>query len=257
MLMKSLPVKCIGIIPARYGSSRFPGKALADIQGKSMVRRVYEQAVKAVGVVYVATDDERIFQNIVQSGGHAIMTSPLHNSGTDRCAEALKIAENQRKETFDVVLNIQGDEPFIEPRQLSLVMSCFRDPDTQIATLVKKIQEPDDLLDRNRPKVVVNRKSEAMYFSRLPVPFVRGMDSRDWLTMHDFYMHIGLYGFRKDILLRISKLKQSPLERCESLEQLRWLENGYRIKVRRTRYDSCGVDTPEDLERLLKMKQKS
>lgn len=241
----------IGIIPARYASSRFPGKPLADIQGKSMIRRVYEQSSKALEVVYVATDDKRIFEAVKSFGGKVVMTSSLHKSGTDRCAEAVMLAEKEELTIYDVVLNVQGDEPFIEPEQLELVKSCFSSNNTTIATLVKQIHSNDDLFDPNRPKVVVSSDQEAIYFSRSTIPFIRGTARETWLKSHTFYMHIGLYGFRRDVLPKLTALPQSPLELAESLEQLRWIENGYHIAVRTTTYDSFGVDTPEDLKRLL------
>jgi len=241
----------IGIIPARYASTRFPGKSLADIHGKSMIRRVYEQAAKALDTVYVATDDERIYKAVESFGGQVVMTSSAHKSGTDRCAEAVQLAELECGKVFDVVLNVQGDEPYIEPRQLELLKQCFTDPNTQIATLIKAASSQDEIFDPNRPKVVVNLKHESVYFSRSPIPFVRGKENAEWQSFHNFYLHIGLYGYRKEILLEITRLPQSPLELAESLEQLRWIENGYRITVRETTYDSFGVDTPEDLKRLL------
>jgi 3-deoxy-manno-octulosonate cytidylyltransferase (CMP-KDO synthetase) len=240
----------IGIIPARYASTRFPGKPLVEIQGKSMIRRVYEQASKALETVYVATDDQRIYDAVKAFGGEVIMTSELHKSGTDRCAEAVQIAELEKGLAYDVVLNVQGDEPFIEPEQLELVKSCFSDDRTQIATLVKVIRSKEELFDPNRPKVVTGSNQEALYFSRSTVPFIRGKVPENWLDSHVFYMHIGLYGFRRDILPEITALPQSALELAESLEQLRWLENGYHITVRTTIHESFGIDTPEDLERL-------
>jgi 3-deoxy-manno-octulosonate cytidylyltransferase (CMP-KDO synthetase) len=242
----------IGIIPARYASTRFPGKPLAEIRGKSMIRRVYEQAVKALETVYVATDDERIYTAVKAFGGEVVMTSTLHKSGTDRCSEAIQIVEHEKGLTYDVVLNVQGDEPFIEPEQLELVKTCFSNHHTQIATLVKTIHTREDLFDPNRPKVLVNKDQEAIYFSRSAIPFIRGKETNEWLAAHIFYMHIGLYGFRRDILPEITALPQSSLELAESLEQLRWLENGYHITVRTTTCESFGIDTPEDLERLLK-----
>jgi 3-deoxy-manno-octulosonate cytidylyltransferase (CMP-KDO synthetase) len=239
--------KYIGIIPARYASTRFPGKPLAMIKGKSMIQRVYEQASKVMDRVYVATDDERIFKAVKDFGGRVIMTSPHHSSGTDRCAEAVIKAEAELGEKFDVVLNIQGDEPFIEPLQISLLMDCFNDPKTQIATLVKKATLPDEVFNPNRPKVVLGSNQQALYFSRSPIPFVRGAENSAWPLSADIFLHIGLYAFAKDVLLEITRLPQSPLEKAESLEQLRWLENGFHIAVRTTVYDSFGVDTPEDL----------
>jgi 3-deoxy-manno-octulosonate cytidylyltransferase (CMP-KDO synthetase) len=242
----------IGIIPARYASTRFPGKPLADIRGKSMVQRVYEQASAALETVYVATDDDRIFSAVRSFGGNVVLTSPLHNSGTDRCAEALLLAEQEMGISFNAVLNVQGDEPFIAQEQLELVKSCFADEQVQIATLVKPVKSLEELLNPNRPKVVVGSDMQALYFSRAVIPHVRGSKQEDWLAVHTFYSHIGLYGFRRDILPRITALPQSPLELAESLEQLRWIESGFHITVRVTPYESFGVDAPEDLERLVK-----
>ena len=242
----------IGIIPARYASSRFPGKPLADIRGKPMVQRVYEQASKALETVYVATDDDRIFSAVRAFGGNVVSTSPLHNSGTDRCTEAVMLAEQEIGLAFDVVLNVQGDEPFIEPDQMELVKSCFSSDQVQIATLVKPVQSDEELFNPNRPKVIVSHEMEALYFSRSAIPHIRGKRPEEWLSSHQFYCHIGLYGFRRDVLPRITALPQSPLELAESLEQLRWIENGFHITVRSTTYESFGVDTPEDLQRLLK-----
>jgi 3-deoxy-manno-octulosonate cytidylyltransferase (CMP-KDO synthetase) len=244
-------MKFIAIIPARYASTRFPGKPLADIKGKSMIRRVYEQASQSIETVYVATDDNRILDAVLAFGGRAVMTSPAHKSGTDRCAEAVQAVETEMHVTFDVVLNVQGDEPFIEPMQLELVKSCFEDGDTQIATLVKVIRSKDELFDPNRPKVVVNQKQEALYFSRSVIPYFRGKPEDTWVDAGAHFLHVGLYGFRRNTLLEITRLPQSPLELAESLEQLRWIENGYRIAVRTTTCESFGVDTPEDLKRLL------
>jgi 3-deoxy-manno-octulosonate cytidylyltransferase (CMP-KDO synthetase) len=241
----------IGIIPARYASTRFPGKALADIRGKPMIRWVYEQASKALETVYVATDDVRIFKVIKDFGGRVVMTSSIHTSGTDRCAEAVLLAERECGTTFDVILNVQGDEPFIEPRQLELLKECFDNPGTQIATLIKAADSAEAIFDPNRPKVVINANQEALYFSRSPIPFIRGKDSISWAESHTFYLHIGLYGYLKEVLLHITRLPQSSLELAESLEQLRWIENGYRITSRMTTHDSFGIDTPEDLSRLL------
>jgi 3-deoxy-manno-octulosonate cytidylyltransferase (CMP-KDO synthetase) len=242
--------KYIGIIPARYASTRFPGKPLAIIRGKSMVQWVYEQASKVMDRVYVATDDDRIYNAVKDFGGRVIMTSAHHSSGTDRCAEAVTRAEEESGEKFDVVVNIQGDEPFIEPAQISLLMECFEDPQTQIATLVKRATLPDEVFNPNRPKVVLGSNGQALYFSRSPIPYVRGAENPAWPLTTDIYLHIGLYAFVKDVLLEITRLPQSPLEKAESLEQLRWLENGFHIAVRTTTYESFGIDTPEDLARL-------
>lgn len=247
----SLNTQFIGIIPARYASTRFPGKPLADIFGKSMIRRVYEQASKALETVYVATDDLRIFEAVKAFGGRVVMTSENHSSGTDRCAEAVLRAEEELGRSFETVLNIQGDEPFIEPEQLELLMNCFTEGDARIATLVKRATKPEELFDPNRPKVVVSMHREALYFSRSVIPFLRGHNQEEWKDFHTFYLHIGLYGYRKEILQEITRLPQTPLERAESLEQLRWLENGYKISVRETLHDSFGIDTPDDLRRLV------
>lgn len=238
----------IGIIPARYASTRFPGKPLADVGGKTMVQRVYEQARMALDTVYVATDDERILNSVHGFGGNAVMTSAAHRSGTDRCREAVHIVETSIGMSFDVVLNIQGDEPFIQPEQLEILKSCFQSEQVQIATLMKAAGDFTELMDPNRPKVIVNYKGEAMYFSRSPIPYLRGVDPSEWIREHDYYLHIGLYAYRKNVLNEITRLEQSALEVAESLEQLRWLENGYRIFTRVTEYESFGIDTPGDLE---------
>ncbi|NBC82724.1 MAG: 3-deoxy-manno-octulosonate cytidylyltransferase [Bacteroidetes bacterium] len=243
-------MRFIGVIPARYQSSRFPGKPLADIQGKTMIQRVYEQSKKALKHVLVATDDERILTTVHQFGGYAVMTSFDHKSGTDRCLEALEKAEKEHG-AFDGLINIQGDEPFIQPEQLQKLMGCFEDEPTDIATLVKRIEHPDTIFDPNRPKVVLNANMEAVYFSRSPIPYVRNYDKQDWLSHGTFYQHIGLYAYRSDVLKSVTKLPPSSLELAESLEQLRWIENGFRIKVAITEFESKCVDTMEDLEKIL------
>ncbi len=238
----------LGIIPARYASSRFPGKPLVDIAGKSMIQRVYEQAKKCADLteVIVATDDDRIFSHVISFGGVAVMTSPNHQSGTDRCAEvALQHPQ------YEVIINIQGDEPYIDPEQISKLASCFKTADTQIATLIKRILSIDELVNVNSPKVVVNNLSEAVYFSRSPLPHIRGQEQENWLEYFAYFKHIGIYGYRADILQQITKLPVSPLEKAESLEQLRWVENGYRIKVAETELETHAIDTPGDLEKLI------
>jgi 3-deoxy-manno-octulosonate cytidylyltransferase (CMP-KDO synthetase) len=242
---------CIAIIPARYDSSRFPGKPLADLGGKPMIQRVYEQACKVFSTVVVATDDDRISDAVKNFGGRAVMTSASHKSGTDRCAEALYIAEKQFSVAFDTVINIQGDEPFIQPVQLQLIESCMSEDKTQIATLVKSVHDRQELFDPNKIKVVLNKNNEAIYFSRSVIPYLRGIDTQYWPEHHNFYIHIGLYAFRRDILAAVTKLKSSPLEIAESLEQLRWIENGYRIAARITEFESFGIDTPEDLAKAM------
>jgi 3-deoxy-manno-octulosonate cytidylyltransferase (CMP-KDO synthetase) len=241
----------IGIIPARFQSTRFPGKPLALLGGKPIVQWVFENARKALEEVYVATDDERIFQAVEAFGGKAIFTSSDHQSGTDRCAEAAQ--ELAKKMKVDVVVNIQGDEPFIRPEQIESLKACFNSPETEIATLIKPISTEAEITNINRPKVVINQQQEAMYFSRSPIPFVRGCPPADWLAQHTFYSHIGMYAYRYDILLQLTKLPVGLLEKAESLEQLRWLENGYRIKTAQTFFENIGIDTPEDLEEAKKL----
>lgn len=241
-------LKFAGIIPARFASTRFPGKPLALIGGKTMIQRVYEKASSVLKHVYVATDDERIANAVKEFGGNVIITSPNHQSGTDRCYEALC----NTGEKFDVVINIQGDEPFIDPSQIKALMDCFDDWQTQIATMAKKISPKDGMAyleNPNHPKLVVNSKDEAMYFSRSVIPYLRGTDKNEWLSKHVYLKHLGIYAYRADILAQITSLTPSTLELAESLEQLRWLENGFRIKVCYTDIETIGIDTPEDLEK--------
>lgn len=250
-------MKFIGIIPARYASTRFPGKPLVLIDGMTMIERVYRQVENVLDEVIVATDDSRIFDAVEAFGGKVVMTSEDHKSGTDRCYEAyLKTGKN-----FDVIVNIQGDEPFIQKEQIERLKACFDSSETQIATLVKPFTEKDGIeaLDNpNSPKVVLDNNMQAMYFSRSVIPYLRGIDKKDWLAHHVFYKHIGLYAYRPDVLKAVTTLPQSKLETAESLEQLRWLEAGYRIKVGITESETVGIDTPEDLERaVLKLRVKS
>ncbi|MFR9166517.1 MAG: 3-deoxy-manno-octulosonate cytidylyltransferase [Dysgonomonas sp.] len=241
-------MKFVGIIPARYASTRFPGKPLADMAGKPMIQRVYEQAYLALKEVWVATDDVRIENAVKSFGGNVVMTSSDHRSGTDRCNEAYANIGKQ----FDVVINIQGDEPFIKPEQIETLKNCFKDADTEIATLVKAFKKEDGfdvLFNPNSPKVIMNDKSEAIYFSRSIIPYIRDAHHTEWLDKHTFYKHIGMYAYRSDVLKKITRLQQSSLEKAESLEQLRWIENGYKIKVGITDTETIGIDTPEDLER--------
>lgn len=241
-------MKFIGIIPARYASTRFPAKPLAILGGKPVIQRVYEQVAGILDEAYVATDDERIEAAVKSFGGKVVMTSVNHKSGTDRCYEAYtKVGHG-----YDVVVNIQGDEPFIQRTQLEAVKACFEDATTQIATLAKSFIPEDgfDALNNvNSPKVVVNKNMNALYFSRSIIPFQRNADKEDWLKGHTYYKHIGLYAYRADTLKEISSLSQSSLEMAESLEQLRWLENGYTIKVGVSEVETIGIDTPQDLER--------
>jgi 3-deoxy-manno-octulosonate cytidylyltransferase (CMP-KDO synthetase) len=240
-------MKFLGIIPARYASSRFPGKPLADMLGKPMIRRVYERVSGLLDDVIVATDDERIYNAVQSFGGKVVMTSPNHLSGTDRCFEAFLKSGSD----FDVVVNIQGDEPFIKPAQIELLKACFDDEKTQIATLVKPFSAGDDfeiLFNPNSPKVILNSSGQAIYFSRSVIPYVRGKHHQEWLGSHTFYKHIGIYAYKSEVLKEITSLPQSPLEKAESLEQLRWIENGYVIKAGITNEETIGIDTPEDLE---------
>lgn len=243
-------IKFVGIIPARYASTRFPGKPLADIFGKPMVQHVYERASQVLETVVVATDDRRIYDAVEAFGGRVVMTSENHKTGTDRCYEALtKLTEH-----YDVVINIQGDEPYIAIEQIEALKHCFDTNGTQLATLVKPFAENstyDDLQNPNTPKVVVNQMSEAVYFSRSVVPYMRGVAPDEWAQHHTYYKHIGIYAYRTDILAQITKMAQTPLEKTESLEQLRWIENGLRIKVAVTNAENISIDTPEDLQKLL------
>ena len=241
-------LKFIVLIPARYASTRFPAKPLALLGGKPVIQRVYEQVAKVVSSVAVATDDERIASVVESFGGRAIMTSPDHQSGTDRCWEAYQKVGAE----YDVVINVQGDEPFIAESQLRAIMECFEDEATDIATLVKPFSEADGieaLENPNSPKVVLDKESRAIYFSRSVIPYLRGVEREDWLKQHTFYKHIGMYAFRSEVLREITSLPQSPLELSEKLEQLRWLENGYKIGVGISDVETVGIDTPEDLER--------
>lgn len=238
-----------GIIPARYASMRFPGKPLALIGTKPMIQVVYEQAVKALENVFVATDDIRIFDSVKNFGGKVLMTSPLHMSGTDRCAEASELIKIQTGIKPDVIVNIQGDEPFIKPEQIELLISCFKNKDTEIATLVRKVNPGEDLFNPNQTKVVINKFQDAIYFSRSVIPYLRGTDQSNWTKEHVYYKHLGLYAYRFEVLEALTKLDRTLLEIAESLEQNRWIENGYRIRTAITDWESIGIDTPEDLEK--------
>ncbi len=247
----------LGVIPARYASTRFLAKALALIDGKTMIQRVVEQARQAQSLsrVVVATDDARIYDHVAGFGGEVVMTGTHHQSGTDRCQEVVE----QLDYPADYVVNIQGDEPFIQPRQIDLLATVL-DGTTELATLVKRIDDQATLLNPNTPKVVLSRlfrprdghpeHQEALYFSRHPIPYQRGRPVEEWLDHHTYWKHIGLYAYRTDTLAQITQLPPSPLEQAESLEQLRWLEAGYRIRVVETDLDSHGIDTPEDLARV-------
>ena len=245
-------MKILGIIPARWASSRFMGKPLVKIGNKSMIERVYIQSLKALEYVVIATDDTRIAEDVKRFKGQVVMTSDQHESGTDRCAEALSLFEKKSGLKFDVVINIQGDEPFIQEDQIMDIANCFNDVDTQIATLIKKITERKIVFDPNCPKVILNTNSEAIYFSRSTIPYIQNTEKEDWFNKFTFYEHLGLYGYRSDILDKITKLPPSTLEKAESLEQNRWLQNGYKIKVAETDYENISIDTQEDLDRILK-----
>lgn len=238
-------MKILGVIPARYASTRFPAKPLADIAGQTMIEWVYNQCKKSkkLNKVIVATDNDKIYQHVKEKGGDVCMTSESHISGTDRCAEVLSLSS----EMFDYVINIQGDEPFIDPRQIDLLVSLL-DGKTELATLIKKVTDASALNNSNIVKVITNAHGEAIYFSRSPLPHLRNIKSEDWLSHFTFFKHIGMYAYRADILSKITKLKPSALEKAESLEQLRWIENGFTIKVAETDIESMGIDTPEDLE---------
>ena len=238
-------MRFIGIIPARYSSSRFPGKPLAILGGKAVIEHVYRQVSSVMADVFVATDDQRIYDAVEAFGGKAVMTRTDHQSGTDRICEALDKVGGD----FDVVINIQGDEPFIQKSQLETVMQCFDDPRTQIATLGKPFESMEAVRNPNSPKIVLDNDGYALYFSRSVIPFVRGKESEEWLLHFPFLKHVGLYAYRTEVLRKISHLPQSSLELAESLEQLRWLQNGYKIKVGLTDVETIGIDTPEDLQR--------
>jgi 3-deoxy-manno-octulosonate cytidylyltransferase (CMP-KDO synthetase) len=241
--------RIIGIIPARFASTRFPGKPLVDIAGKSMIERVYTQASKStyLSEVIVATDNEEIMARVRGFGGNVCMTSPDHPSGTDRCAEVM----NKLDLTCEALVNIQGDEPFIDPGQIDLLCACFNDPATELATLIKRIDSNEILFNPNSPKVIVDRNQFAIYFSRHPIPYIRGHEMDQWLKRHTFFQHIGIYGYRPSALRSITSLAPSSLEKAESLEQLRWIEKGFKIKTAITAFDTIAIDTPEDLQKIV------
>ena len=237
-------MKVVGIIPARYASTRFPGKPLAVIKGKTMIRRVCEQAWKSkLDAVVVATDDVRIADEVMSFGGQYVMTDPNHRSGTDRCREALDLFENQ----YAAVVNIQGDEPFIDPRQINLLVDLISREDTQLASLAKRIEDEDDLFSPNAVKVVMDKEGKALYFSRNPIPFMRNVERTEWLNKGVFYQHIGIYAYKAEALRQVARLQPTALELAESLEQLRWLENGLSIRMAVTKSVNVSIDTPEDL----------
>lgn len=238
-------MKFIGIIPARYASTRFPGKPLALLGGKPVIQHVYEKVAAVLEAAYVATDDERIYDVVKAFGGQVVMTRTDHKSGTDRIEEAIEKIGGE----WDVVVNVQGDEPFVAKSQLDTICHCFDDPTTQIATLGKPFESMEAVQNPNSPKIVVDNMGFAMYFSRSVIPYVRGKEKSSWLTHYPFLKHLGIYAYRKDVLRQITQLPQSSLEIAESLEQLRWLQNGFKIKVGTTDVETVGIDTPQDLER--------
>lgn len=238
-------MKFTGIIPARYASTRFPGKPLAMLGGRTVIQRVYEQVAAVLEEAYVATDDERIFKAVEEFGGRVVMTRQDHKSGTDRIEEAAEKIGTQA----DVIINIQGDEPFIQKSQIETLKSLFENSETQIGTLGKKFESIEAATNPNSPKIVTDKNGFALYFSRSIIPYIRGKEQAEWLQHFPFLKHLGLYAYRRDVLRQITQLPQSPLELAESLEQLRWLENGYRIRVGLTDVETVGIDTPEDLRR--------
>lgn len=236
-------MRFIGIIPARYASTRFPGKPLAILGGKPVIQHVYEKAAAVLGTAYVATDDERIEETVKSFGGNVVMTRNDHKSGTDRIAEAMEKIGGD----WDVVVNIQGDEPFIAKSQIEEICHCFDDADTEIATLGKPFETMEAVTNPNSPKIITDLRGYAMYFSRSVIPFIRGKEVQEWLENFPYLKHLGIYAYKCEVLRQITKLPQSPLEIAESLEQLRWLQNGYKIKVGKTDIETVGIDTPEDL----------
>ena len=245
-------MKVIGIIPSRYASTRFPSKPLAMIKGKTMIQRVWEQAWKSkLDAVVVATDDMRIADEVLKFGGQYVLTDPNHRSGTDRCREALYMVEGQ----YDAVVNIQGDEPFIDPAQINQVIELIGRDDTQLASLAKRIEDEDELFSPNVVKVVMDKQGNALYFSRNPIPFMRNLDHDKWLQKGEFYKHIGLYAYKTETLCQIAEMQSTALEKAESLEQLRWLENGLRIRMGITQLESLSIDTQEDYEKAMQFAQ--
>ena len=245
-------MKVVGIIPARYNSTRFPGKPLAMIKGKTMIQRVCEQAWKSkLDAVVMATDDIRIADEVLKFGGKYVMTDPRHQSGTDRCCEAVQMLEEQ----YDAVINIQGDEPFIDPRHIDLLVDMISRDDTQLASLVKRVEEAEDLFGSSKVKVVMDKTGKALYFSRNPIPFMQNVVHEKWLQKGRFYQHIGIYAYKTETLYQIAKMQPSALEQAESLEQLRWLENGLSIRMAVVAGESLSIDTPDDLARAREMAQ--
>lgn len=246
-------MKALAIIPARYASTRLPAKPLADIHGKPMIQWVWEQVIKAIPEAVVATDDPRIAQVVEGFGGQVVLTRADHPTGTNRCLEAFQKWSQKTGKEFDIVVNVQGDEPMLEPDQLHELLSCFDEPHTEMGTLAMEVSRVEDLMNESEAFVVMTNRRDALYFSRSPLPHVRGVAKQNWLTHHTYYKHVGLYAYTPKSLETFAQLPVSPLERAESLEQNRWLENGGKIRVAFTRFDSIPVDTPEDLERVRTM----
>lgn len=238
----------MAIIPARYASTRFPGKPLALLGGKPVIQWVWENvsAMSELACAVVATDDERIAEAVEGFGGRAVMTASTHRSGTDRCGEVVRKLREEGQ-TFDVAINVQGDEPFVRQEQLRSLVDCFADGEVQIATLKTAIHSTAELMSPNNVKVVCDLRGRALYFSRQPLPHVRGVEPEQWMEHHPYFKHVGIYAFRTETLEALVRLQQSPLELCESLEQLRWLENGYEIQVKETAVANIGIDTPADM----------
>lgn len=240
-------MKFLGIIPARFASTRFPGKPLADLGGKPLIQWVYENARKEIQNIIVATDHKEIFKAVKDFGGRPLMTSPDHPSGTDRCYEVASVLAGAG-EKYDVILNIQGDEPFVNPKDLQLLKGLFEDGDIEIATLAAPLKSSEDLFNPNIVKMVCDVNGNALYFSRQALPYQRNVEQDNWISEYGYLKHLGIYAYRSDTLTKISKLEPSSLEKAESLEQLRWLESGFRIRAGIVRKNSIGIDTPEDLE---------
>mgnify|MGYP004003849403 FL=1 len=248
-------MKALGIIPARFASTRLEGKPLKDICGKTMIQRVYEQATKALEHVYIATDDSRIEAEVKSFGGNVVMTSAEHTTGTNRCVEAYNIVQKELNIDFDAVLNIQGDEPLLEPEILTNLANCFNDPSTEMATLIRPVHDKKELLSTSDIWVVIDKNDYALYFSREVIPHVRGAQKDDWIEHHAYYKHIGMYGFTPKAIKQFASMNQTSLEKAESLEQLRWLENGGKIKVAHTTHHALSVDTQEDLDEVIEIIQ--
>jgi len=249
-------MKILGIIPARFASTRLQGKPLKDICGKTMIQRVYEQAIQALEHVYIATDDSRIEAEVNSFGGNVIMTSTEHTTGTNRCVEAYNIVQKELKIDFDAIINIQGDEPLLEPEILISLANCFNDSSTEMATLIRPVHDKKELLSTSDIWVVIDKNDNALYFSRETIPHFRGAHKDDWIEHHAYYKHIGMYGFTPKAIKQFASMNQTNLEKAESLEQLRWLENGGKIKVAHTAHHALSVDTQEDLDEVIEIIQK-